>query len=81
MALTLPCPIASPGTVGVPFTETLIASGGTPPYTYAVVMGYSLPPGLTLDPVTGIISGTPIAEGTTNTAYMVTDSLGNTATT
>lgn len=80
-ALTLPCPIASPGTVGVPFTETLIASGGTPPYAYAVAPGYSLPPGLTLDPATGIISGTPTTAGTFNIAYMVTDSLGNTATT
>lgn len=80
-ALTLPCPLASPGTVGVPFTETLIASGGTPPYTYSLVMGYSLPPGLTLDPVTGIISGTPTVAGLYNIAFMVTDSLGATATT
>lgn len=78
--LTLPCPlITSPAVVGQPFTETLIASGGTPPYTYGIAAGYALPPGLTLDPSTGLISGIPTAIGDFEIAYTVTDSLGNTA--
>lgn len=78
--LTLPCPIVtSPAVVGQPFTETLIASGGTPPYTYGVAVGYALPPALTLDPTTGLISGIPTAIGVFEVAYTVTDSLGNTA--
>ena len=38
------------------FTAQMVASGGTPPYTWAVVSGY-LPSGITLDPNTGLISG------------------------
>ncbi len=79
--LTLPCPIPGTVVVGVPFTMTLIASGGVPPYTYGLVPGYFLPPGLTLDPLTGIISGIPTAIGTFDVRYMVTDSVGTVATT
>jgi hypothetical protein len=52
------------GTVGVPYSAQLAASGGKPPYKWTVVSG-SLPPGLTLDPTTGIISGVPTQAGTT----------------
>ncbi len=46
------------GTLNVPYTATLTASGGQSPYTWSIVNG-SLPGGLTLDATTGIISGTP----------------------
>src|SRR6185312_15490871 len=39
-----------------------------------------LPPGLTLDPTTGVISGIPTATGTYTYTAQVTDSLGATAT-
>jgi Putative Ig domain len=51
------------GETGQSYTTTLTASGGWPPYTWSVVSG-SLPPGLNLDPATGIISGTPTQTGT-----------------
>jgi hypothetical protein len=42
-----------------PYSLSPSTTGFTGPITYSVVDG-SLPPGLSLDPVTGIISGTPI---------------------
>lgn len=41
----------------LPYSSTVAATGGTPPYSYFA----SLPAGLTLDPGTGIISGTTTA--------------------
>ena len=51
----------------------LSASGGIQPYTWSIVSG-SLPPGLTLTPSTGQISGTPTSQGTFNFTAKVTDS-------
>lgn len=66
------------GTVGVPYSAFLSASGGTPPYTWSIVSG-SLPPGLTLNPSTGQISGIPTTAGTFFFTVQVRDSLGRTA--
>jgi hypothetical protein len=49
-----------------------------PPYHYALSSGI-LPPGLTLDPDTGVISGTPTLAGTYIFTVLVTDSCGNSA--
>jgi hypothetical protein len=49
------------GVVDVPYSETLTASGGTPPYTFTQTTG-ALPPGVTLSS-TGTISGTPTTPG------------------
>jgi hypothetical protein len=46
------------GTLGVPYTASLTASGGQAPYTWSIVNG-TLPVGLTLNATTGVISGTP----------------------
>ncbi|MCP5159369.1 MAG: putative Ig domain-containing protein [Gammaproteobacteria bacterium] len=53
---------ATDAEVGVPFSAALSATGGVPPYEWS--LSGSLPPGLGLDPKTGIISGTPTTEGT-----------------
>lgn len=45
-------------TVGVPYSAQLTAQGGTPPIVWSVIAG-SLPAGLGLNSITGLISGTP----------------------
>jgi len=60
------------GTVLVPYTAALGASGGTPPYGWSVISG-TLPIGLTLDS-SGLISGTPTVAGASNFTVQVQDS-------
>ena len=67
-----------PGVIGVPYTTTLTATGGTPPYSFSIISG-SLPGCLALDGSTGEISGTPCSAGTFSFTAEVTDSLGATA--
>ncbi len=69
------CPIANTGIVGTPYTGNVIASGGTPPYTFAIVGG-ALPPGLTMNIATGAITGTPTTSGVFSYQVRVTDSVG-----
>ncbi|HVX20709.1 MAG TPA: IPT/TIG domain-containing protein, partial [Acidimicrobiales bacterium] len=59
--------------VGVAYTTTLSAAGGTGGYTWSVTPG-SLPTGLSLDPASGTISGTPTAAGTSTATVTVADS-------
>lgn len=47
-----------------PFTGRVVATGGIPPYSFAVGVGTALPPGIALDPVTGAVTGTPTTAGT-----------------
>jgi hypothetical protein len=70
--LSLTCSYPS-GQVGVPYTSALAAAGGIPPYTYSIVSG-SLPAGLTLNPSTGAITGTPTTSGATSNISQVIDS-------
>ncbi|WP_348263886.1 putative Ig domain-containing protein [Telmatobacter sp. DSM 110680] len=74
LSLTGTLPIAI---VGVPYSYTLKATGGNPPYTYALTAG-SLPPGITLQS-DGLISGTPTQPGATSFTATVTDSVSATA--
>ncbi len=60
------------GSVLTPFSQTLAAAGGTPPYTWALSSG-TLPGGLQLNSATGVISGTPSPGGTSQVTFSVTD--------
>lgn len=46
------------GAVGVPYSAEVTATGGLPPYQWS---GSFMPEGLSIDPLTGVISGTPKA--------------------
>jgi len=69
----------SNGTTGTAYNATLGATGGAPPYTWALVSG-ALPTGLNPLSAGGLISGTPTVVGTFNFSVRVTDSVGGTAT-
>jgi uncharacterized protein YjbI with pentapeptide repeats len=60
------------GLVGQPYTATLTATGGTLPLAWTISVG-SLPLGLSLNPLTGVISGTPTAVGAVSFTVRVTD--------
>ncbi len=62
------------GTVNLPYSVTLTASGGTPPYTWSAAAGSTLPSFLTLNASTGQISGTPTAAASYSLAIQVRDS-------
>ena len=62
-------PTLPTATVGALYSQTLAATGGTPPYTWALAAGSSLPGGLTLSSG-GVIGGTPTA-APTPTAFTV----------
>jgi hypothetical protein len=64
-----------PGQILVPYVQTITASGGTAPYTFAIAGG-ALPAGLALNPATGLISGTPLVSGIFNVTIRATDAVG-----
>ncbi|MEK7560328.1 MAG: putative Ig domain-containing protein [Patescibacteria group bacterium] len=70
------------GKIGKPYAATLAASvAGKPPYRWEINDGVRFfPPGLTLDPATGIVSGVPSAEGAWPFTVILTDARENRAT-
>ena len=71
--LTLTCTFPGSPQVNVPYSASCTASGGVPPTSYSISAG-SLPPGLTLNPSTGAISGTPTLYGPFSFTVEATDS-------
>ena len=72
--------ISSPieGKYREPLASTLNASGGMQPLTWSVPGG--LPKGLTINPSTGSLEGTPLAAGSFDVVFKVTDSQFKSAT-
>ena len=69
-------PAASQGST---YSQTVTATGGTGPYTLALVSG-ALPAGLTFNAGSGAIAGTPTGNGPSTFAIRATDANGNTGT-
>jgi hypothetical protein len=63
---TLPAPV-----IGAAYSQTITASGGTAPYSYAISAG-ALPPGLSLS-AAGALTGTPTGVGTFSFTVTATD--------
>ena len=61
------------GNVAIFYDVQLLATGGQAPYTWSLTSG-TLPPGLSLTPGTGVISGTPTTTGSYPITVQVTDS-------
>lgn len=59
------------------YSQTLTATGGAPPYRWA--LSGTLPTGFVLNPITGALSGTPDRRGTFSFSATVTDGSGATA--
>jgi uncharacterized repeat protein (TIGR01451 family) len=68
VAASLPDGVTSFG-----YTATVTTQGGVDPRTWAITQG-ALPPGVSLDPNTGLLTGTPTTPGTFNFTVQVTDS-------
>jgi hypothetical protein len=64
------------GTAGVIYPSiTFTATGGQPPYTWAAPNLSTLVPGLSFNPATATLSGTPSVSATFNFVIQVTDSV------
>src|SRR5437879_3808275 len=66
------------GQVQTPYSASLQATGGTPPYAWSVISG-QLPNGLSLSPSNGTITGTPTLAGTFTFTIQVKDNSGGSA--
>ena len=64
------------GRVGTPYSATAEAEGGAAPYTWEAT---GLPAGLSIDPASGRIGGTPRAEGTASVVLRVIDGFNRAA--
>ncbi len=81
-APTIVTDLVPDGAQGIPFEVQLQADGGTPGYTWAqVAPGTVLPAGVVFTPATGVLAGTPTANGAFSLEVELSDSGSPPATT
>jgi uncharacterized protein (TIGR03437 family) len=76
-------PVTIPvATAGTPYSQTFTATGGAGAITWSALLatGGALPSWLTIDPTTGVLSGTPPASGTLTITVTAEDLRRNTGT-
>lgn len=74
---TLACPLNATITLNSTYTGDMITTGGTGPFTYSLIAG---PAWLSINPTTGVVTGTPPATGSYSYTVQVTDSAALSAT-
>jgi hypothetical protein len=74
--LTVTCP-NNAAQVGMTYNSLLVATGGTPPYTYSITG--TLPAGLSLNTATGVITGVPSGVAVSSFTAMASDSAAGSA--
>ncbi|HYR13690.1 MAG TPA: Ig domain-containing protein, partial [Mycobacterium sp.] len=85
VTVTAPAPLSittsslPDGTLGSSYAAALSATGGTTPYGWSLTAG-ALPGGLALGTSSGVISGSPSAQGSSSFTVQVTDAASRTAT-
>ncbi len=70
--LTLSATSPANPTLGLAYSAQFSASGGVAPYSFSLSQG-SLPPGLSIDPATGTVTGIPTGVGTYRFTVTLTD--------
>jgi hypothetical protein len=73
LAIVTPSPLPN-GAAGSAYQAQLMATGGTPAYTWSIAAG-ALPAGLALDSATGMLAGTPSAGGAFDLTIGVKDAM------
>src|SRR5262245_49120880 len=63
------------GRIATPYSQTITATGGVAPHAFSLLLGSSLPAGLTLSS-TGLLSGTPTSGGNFSFTIVATDAGG-----
>ncbi len=74
VGLGIACGSPINGTVGIPYSHTFPSGGGIGAVTFVILTG-SLPPGITLNSSTGVLSGTPTSPGAFPITVQVTDTM------
>ncbi len=69
--LTIATTALPPGTLGTPYSANLAGAGGVPPFAWSAA---GLPAGLTINSSTGVVAGTPTANGNFTVTVTLRDS-------